>query len=241
MSNKCSAFILTTLVLCFCNIVQAQTANDIDKLTGIWVRKDIVQRFQTTQSFFQVKKYAENQPFTEFMAVGINYNPQSYSRLSVNFTQFGAIIMPPTMFLYRPQKSTNLGYRVNQSDIYKNYVFHLSFKEGALWIHVQKGKIKKWLIFEKMATAPIKLLYGKFKEAQRQIIKGSYELRDANNQLIQPHVWFDRNGLTNFPKLHRYEVRGGYWNSVHNNHNAYKLNHPALKVQGFCARTESPL
>jgi len=204
-----------------------QALADFNQFTGIWVRKDIVQKFQTTKSFFQVKQYAENQAFAEFMAVGIRYDSLNSTRLNVGFTQFGAPIMPAYAYLNLNQKPINLGYRLP----YHPYmdtgtILHLSIKQGKLWVHVQKDNKQKWLIFEKMAVAPSpvsKPLYGKFKEVQRRIIQGSYVLKDANNHLIQSHVWFDKNGLTNFPGLYRYDVRGGYWNSIHQPMNASKI------------------
>ncbi|OJJ17429.1 hypothetical protein BKI52_26520 [marine bacterium AO1-C] len=228
MLNRYLNLLVIALLLFLCSIVPAQASPNIDKLTGIWVRKDIIQTLQKTQSFFQTKKYAENQPFTELTAVGINYDPKNYYRLSIGFTQFGAPYMPASVFLNTSQKPTTLGYRLGPSSIYQNYTFHLSIKKGELWVHVQKGSLTKQLVFKKMAQAPTKVLYSKLEEAQRQIIKGSYELRDENNRLIQSHVWFDSNGLTSFPGLYRYDLRGGYWNSIHESHNAYKIKTSSL-------------
>jgi len=175
-----------------------QALADFNQFTGIWVRKDIVQKFQTTRSFFQVKQYAENQAFAEFMAVGIRYDSLNSTRLNVGFTQFGAPIMPAYAYLNLNQKPINLGYRLSYMDT--ETILHLSIKQGKLWVHVQKDK-----------------------EVQRRIIQGSYVLKDANNHLIESHVWFDKNGLTNFPGLYRYDVRGGYWNSIHQPMNASKI------------------
>jgi len=227
MSNKSMALFFGTVLPLFCYLLPIQALANFSQFTGIWVRKDIVQKFQTTQSFFQVKKYAENQAFANFMAVGIRYDSLNHSRLNVDFTRFGAPNMPTGAYLNLTQKPINLGYRLSyHPQTTPHETVHLSIKKGELWVHVQKENTQKWLVFEKMALVPspiIKPLYGKFKEVKRKIIIGSYVLKDANNRIIQPHVWFDKNGLTNFPGLHRYNVRGGYWNSIHQSKNASKI------------------
>ena len=218
MLHKCLISLLLTLGC----IISVQASFDFNKLTGIWVRKDVMQKLRTTRSFFQTKKYIEAQPFSNFLAVGINYTPSNYTQLGVSFSQFNSPQMPPSMFLSIDQKPTTLGYKLKQTYLYQNYTFHLSIKKENLWVHIQKGNIKRWLVFEKVAKAPVKLMYDKFTAALRQIIRGGYELRDSNNTLIKPLIWFDKNGITNFPQLYRYNIRGGFWNSIHYQINAQK-------------------